>query len=371
MSTPSTELYHRRAGAGRLLLAAARSARSQPVLTAIVALIAAAVVAITLATAGRAVAAERAVLARFDALDITVVQVLDDTGEAGLDAADVGRVRRMTGVDWAIGIGPVVDVRLAGLRGEPVPSRVVVGSSDLLRVDNPAAGQAYVASASRTALGLTAASGAVETADGNQIPVTGSFTATGPLTSISDSVVVVDDAYTGPIRRLYLDVADPENIVAIAAAVAHVVGDRDGNRPRVEVSDDVALIRSAVRGELGGVSRVVVLQALAAGLVLGAITIFAGVQARRRDFGRRRALGATRGQLAALVVLQMLLVAIPGAAVGAVVGAVAAHRLAETWPGWSYPLAVAVLTVVAVAVAALPPAVVAAYRDPVEAIRVP
>lgn len=372
-SSPSTELYRARAGTGRLLLAAARGAASQPVLSAIVALIAGAVVVITLATAGRAVSTERAVLARFDALDITVVQVLDDEGDAGLDAADVARVQRLTGVDWAVGLGPVVDVRTAGLRGEPVPSRVVVGASDLLHIAAPASVQAYVSTASGAALGLPAASGAVETASGRQLPVAGWFTATGPLAGLADSVVVVDDAYDGPIRRLYVDAADPESVVAVAAAVAYAVGDRDrdGNRPRVEVSDDVALIRAAVRGELGGANRAIILQALGAGLVLGALTIFAGVQARRRDFGRRRALGATRTQLVRLVVLQMLLVAIPGAAVGAAVGAVVAERLSGSWPGWRYPLAVAVLAVLSVAAAALPPAVVAAFRDPVRAIRVP
>lgn len=368
---PSTDLYRRRGGLGRLLFAAGRSAVSQPVLSVIVAVIAMAVVGVTLATAGRAVSTERAVLARFDTVDLTVIQVLDDEGDAGLDADDVARVQRLTSVEWALGVGPVVDVRAAGLRGDPVPSRVITGTSDLLHIGAPSPGQAYVAAASQAALGLAVASGAVETTNGTQIAVVGSFEPAGPLVELAGSVVVPDPTYTGPLRRLYLQVTDPEDVISVAAAVGHAVGDRDGNRPRVEVADDVALIRSAVRGELGGASRAIVLQALAAGLVLGAITIFAGVQARRRDFGRRRALGATRGQLAGLVVLQMLLVAVPGAALGAVAGSVVAQRLSGTWPGWSYPLAVALLTVLAVASSALPPAVMAAFRDPVAAIRVP
>lgn len=370
-SSRSTELYRRRGGVGRLILAGGRSALSQPVLSVIIAVIAAAVVIVTLATAGRAVSTERAVLARFDAIDVTVLQVLDDEGDAGLDVADVERVRRVTGVDWALGLGPVVDVRLVGLRGTPVPSRLIAGSSELLRLSDRTDGSAYVAPPGQAALGLTAASGAVETSSGVQIPVSGSFTVAGPLADVATSVLVVDDTYDGPIRRVYVNVSDPENVVAVADAVAIVVGERDGSRPRVEVADDVALIRSAVRGELGGASRAIVLQALGAGLVLGAITIFAGVQARRRDFGRRRALGASRGQLVGLVVFQMLLVAAPGAAVGAIAGSVVAERLAGSWPGWSYPIAVAVLTVLAIAAAALPPAMVAAFRDPVAAIRVP
>jgi hypothetical protein len=48
-----------------------------------------------------------------------------------------------------------------------------------------------------------------------------------------------------------------------------------------------------------------------------------------------------------------------------------AKRFADSWPGWTYPIAVAVLTVLAIAAAALPPAMVAAFRDPVAATHVP
>jgi putative ABC transport system permease protein len=352
-------------------LAAARGARSQPVLSVVIALIAAATVIVTLATAGRTVSTQRAVLARFDTLALTVLLITDEEGRAGLDAADVARVRRLSGVDWALGVGPVIDVRTAGLRGTPVSSRVIVGGSDLLDVDQPVDGQAYVARPSQAALGLVTTSGAVETVGGAQFPVVGRFQAAGPLAELEDSVLVVDQSYDGPLRRLYLHATNPDDLLNVAAAAVLAVGDRDGARPRVEVSADVAAIRSAVRGELGGASRATVLQALAAGLVLGALTIFSGVQARRRDFGRRRALGATRGQLLALVVTQVLLAAIPGCAVGAVVGSVVSRQLAGTWPGLAYPAAIAVLGTLMLALAALPPALVAAYRDPVAAIRVP
>lgn len=370
-SSGSADLFRRRGGPLRVALAAGRGARSQPVLSVVIALIAAATVTVTLATAGRTVSTQRAVLARFDTLALTVLQVTDERGDAGLDAADVDRVRRLSGVDWALGIGPVHDVHTAGLAGTPVPSRVVVGRSDLLQVANPADGQAYIAEPSQAALALTTASGAVETVDGAQLPVVGWFTASGPLADLEDSVLVVDQSYDGPLRRLYLHATTADDLLNVAAAATHAVGDRDGVRPRVEVSADVAAIRAAVRGELGGAGRATVLQALAAGLVLGALTIFSGVQARRRDFGRRRALGATRAQLLGLVVTQVLAAAIPGCLFGAIIGSVVSRHLADNWPGIAYPAAVAVLGTLTLAAAALPPAIIAAHRDPVAAIRVP
>lgn len=67
----------------------------------------------------------------------------------------------------------------------------------------------------------------------------------------------------------------------------------------------------------------------------------------------------------------MLIAAVPGCLLGAAAGSIASRYLAETWPGLAYPLAVAVLAALMSAIAALPPAIVAAYRDPVAAIRVP
>lgn len=377
MTTSSTlpnsdrpDAYRQRGGPLRILVAATRTARSQPVLSVLVAFIAAATVFVTLITVGRTVGTQRAVLARFDTLEVTVIQVIDDQGDAGLDAADVSRVQALSGVDWAIGVGPIDDVRTAGLRGDPVPSRVVVGTSSLVSIGDRA-DSAYVGPGSQTALGLTVASGAVDFASGRQVPVVGAFRATGPLSGLETSVLLPERGYTGPVRRIYVHATSPDQVLAVAAAIGHAVGDSDGNRPQVQVADDVAAIRATVRGELGGAGRSLALQTLAGGLVIGAITIFAGVQARRRDFGRRRALGATRSQLIMLVVLQTLLAAAPGATVGAIAGAYTAHRLSDAWPGWSYPTAIGTLTLLALGGAAVVPALLAAYRDPVAALRLP
>lgn len=59
------------------------------------------------------------------------------------------------------------------------------------------------------------------------------------------------------------------------------------------------------------------LQALASGLGLMIAAVLAGVNARRRDFGRRRALGASRGHLFGLVIAQSLWSSLPGVTVGA------------------------------------------------------
>ncbi|MGH8874232.1 MAG: FtsX-like permease family protein [Acidimicrobiia bacterium] len=110
---------------------------------------------------------------------------------------------------------------------------------------------------------------------------------------------------------------------------------------------------------------------MGAGLALTALTIYAAVTTRRRDFGRRRALGASRPDIMILILAQSLTVALVGATGGIVAGTILVQRAVAAAPDAGFALAVGVLAVAVAAVAALGPAVVAAYRDPVRILRVP
>ncbi|MGI8723572.1 MAG: FtsX-like permease family protein [Geodermatophilaceae bacterium] len=59
----------------------------------------------------------------------------------------------------------------------------------------------------------------------------------------------------------------------------------------------------------------------------------------------RLTLGANRPQLVGVVIAQNAFGSCPGTVLGAVVGAVLVYLLAGTWPGWAFPRAIAVLTV--------------------------
>ncbi len=110
---------------------------------------------------------------------------------------------------------------------------------------------------------------------------------------------------------------------------------------------------------------------LAAGLLLVALTLIGAVSQRRRDFGRRRALRASRSTVVALVLLQTSAAALVGVAAGGVAGLVLVNRLAGSLPSPGFTFGVVVLTLLTALLAAVPPAVLAAYRDPVRILRVP
>lgn len=110
---------------------------------------------------------------------------------------------------------------------------------------------------------------------------------------------------------------------------------------------------------------------LSGGLVLVALTVYGSVTLQRQDFGRRRALGATRTGIVTLVTVQNMLVAVIGALLGLAVAAAVALWRNDLGPSPTFALAVGVLAVIATGAAAVIPAVVAAHRDPVRVLRVP
>jgi putative ABC transport system permease protein len=126
-----------------------------------------------------------------------------------------------------------------------------------------------------------------------------------------------------------------------------------------------------VSDEISARDRLLVLALLGAAMVLACLVVFAGTIGSRRDFGRRRALGATRGQLTLLVMAAMFWPALLGAAAGVLarwaylgsqLGHVADPRI---------PTAVGVLVVLGLTAISALPAIHAATRDPLRVLRVP
>lgn len=347
-------------------------------LSAMVMLLTGGVVAATLATSGRTVASERSVLSAIDDHDLTSITILDDAGTGSMDSALVQQLAQLNTVTGVVGLGPVEDLRPLDTPGaDPVAGRRFVGWSpllswreDLQEVATEVTGTpvAVIGREASKITGLVDSAGALENLRGLEVPIIGDFVAQDSLAQLANSVLIHDPAFAGPLRRVTLQVQNPEDIEPTAAALTSMTSDPG---LRIVVADDLARIRAAVHGELGGATRATVIQTLAIGLVLVAVVMYASLHATRRDFGRRRALGATRSQLVTIVLLHVTYASLAGATLGAVTGSCVTYLLTGTWPGWAYPLAVSVLAVLTNLLAAAIPAGLAARRDPVLALRVP
>ena len=206
---------------------------------------------------------------------------------------------------------------------------------------------------------------------GADLAVVGWFHAADPLTFLNRSVLAAPPDTGGVLQSIHVLARRPEDVAPLAESVRTVLGPEDPASVVVETSATLAEIRFAVQGELGEYGRQLVLMVLGAGLVLVALNVYGTVTTRRRDFGRRRALGADRAAIAVLVTVQTLITGVVGAVLGSSVGSAVIWRVTGGPPDTAFVVAVAVLAVTATVLGALPPAVVAARRDPVRVLRVP
>ncbi|MGH8774318.1 MAG: FtsX-like permease family protein [Jiangellaceae bacterium] len=372
---PSLRSDVRRVGA--LLAEAARAAASQRAWSVVTALIVAAVTGVILATTGQTAAAERQVLARIDEAGSRTIEVSDanNTGVIGTDIVPV--IERMSGTDWVVGLGQASDGRnsAVGDGGEPVPFWPVYGELPTIveLPDRPVAvGEGVAGPVGASSLGALEGYGAVDLATGEQVPLVGLLEASDPLAFLEDGGLIIADVAEGTsIQRLVVVARTAGEASALSAAVVAAIGPSDPTDLRVTSPEALAELQAVVAGDLGQYGRELLLAVLGVGLLLVAGAVLGQVLLRRRDLGRRRALGATRSTIVGLIVAQTGLVATVGAVLGGAAGLGLAWRATGTLPGWAFVAGTAVLAVLCAILAAVPPAVVAAIRDPIRVLRTP
>ncbi|KSW21268.1 hypothetical protein ATM99_14530 [Cellulomonas sp. B6] len=355
---------------------ALRSAAAQPVVTGTTAVVTALVCLVVLLTAGRAAAAERAVVASIDAVGTRLITVSDPQGQAAIDPETVDQVAALEGVRWAFGLGPASDGRSVALPGRAgvAAMRPVVGDlpseAAAVRGRAPrAVGEAVAGTDAAAALRLVDGAGAVS--DGSTVVGVVGVVDTGEDLGFLDALVLYRAASVPTLSQVYVLADDASTVPELQRRIAATVRAGEPSRVQVEASAGVLRLRDAVAGALGASSRQLMLGVLGGGLVLVSVTVLSAVQGRRRDLGRRRAVGASRSAIVVLVLLQTAVAGVMGALVGSVGGVAAVALATGVAPPGSFSAGVAVATVLIGLVGAAPPALLAAYRDPVRILRVP
>ncbi|WP_199042528.1 FtsX-like permease family protein [Glycomyces salinus] len=364
-----------------ILREAAASARSQMVASGLTFAVVAGMCIAVLLTTGRTVAAEEAALEAIDAAGTRSITVRSSDTRS-LTAGLLDRLVTIDGIESLAGFGPVTDVRNAHVPdGEPVPSRTAfgeLGGHRLIELDG-VPNAAIASDVASETLRLRDGVGAVTNADGFELEVIGSIAIPEHL-GFMDRIVVVpsstEEALAGttpdaPISLLVVQADSPGQVEALTEVLREYLSDADLQAVSIETSAELAAVRSAVSGELGQYGRTTVLGILAVSALVIGINILALAIMRRKDFGRRRALGARRSLIIALLLAQVGITAGMGAVTASVATTMISAMLNSPFPGWGFTSAVAALGTLCAMAAAMPPAVYAARREPLHELRVP
>lgn len=350
----------------------AASALGQRVSTAMTLLFVLSATAVVLVTAGRAAGAEAAVLADIDAVGTRTLTVRVTIPHDDFTASLVDRIAAYDIVDEVTGFGPATDVT-ATPGSTPVAMRTVYGSlaGEPLA---PVAGtpQALATSDAVAALGLLTGQGSVYDTSGTETLITGAIELPAHLASMDPVVLIPGQSHTQePVVTITAVAHQPADLPLLTQLVSDALSDVDPATVKIETSQRLAELRGVLEGQLTRQNHTLVLGILIGSAFAIMVNVWSLALTRRKDFGRRRALGATRTMILGLLTGQVAVVATVGAIAGVATGAAVIAITGDPLPPISYLIAVAAAFITTATATAAIPAIWAANRDPLTELRVP
>lgn len=356
---------------------AVSSAISQPVASVLTILMVAGMVIAVMLTTGRTVGAEQQVLGSIDSAGTRSITVRAEDG-AGLTSDVLDRIAGIEGIEWAGAFSSATDATNSlVLDGTRVPVRYAYGSH-LERLGIPAdspvpGGLAYASPTAVGQLGTPDLAGGITLTNGATYGLAGQLNTPDFLSGFEPLVLIPQpDPTGGETVNIIVVIADaPEHVAPVSDAVLSVLAPDDPTKVGVQTSEALASLRALVQGQLGSFSRGLVLALVAVTAALVAILLYGLVMMRRKDFGRRRALGATRGLIIGLLVTQTGILACVGTVAGLAASSITLALSGDPQPGPTFSTALGILAIAAATIAALIPATIASRREPIRELRVP
>lgn len=352
------------------------SARSQAVASVLTILMITGMVATVMLTTGRTVAAEQDVLGSIDGAGTRTIQVRAED-DAGLTSDVIDRIAGVEGIEWAAAFSSARDAANVVTDGTRVPVRTVYGR-DLSRIGIPdtvlePGVSTYASAQALEQFGMPDAAGAAVTVVGAApLTIAGRLDVPDFLAGLEPVALtpILDSTGDDTVNLLLVIAESPELVAPVSAATLSMLAVDDPTKVTVQTSETLANLRAIIQSQLGTFSRGLVLGLLAVTGALVAVILYGLVIMRRKDFGRRRALGASRGFIVALLLTQTALLAAAGIAIGlaASLGTLLVTR--DPLPGLAFTLAVSTLAAATALLAALAPAIAASRREPIRELRV-
>lgn len=353
------------------------SGKSMPVAFAVTFVVVTAMVIAIMVTTGRVVGAERQVLTTIDSAGTRTIVVRAEKN-AGLTTAVLGRLNNIAGIAWIGAFGEAADTsNLHSPDGNRVATRSLY-TTDMaqlgIRFPNEMFGdEVYLSELAMKRLGLLEGAGAVVDDAGRSYSVKGKLQTPAFLQELEPLALVPQAEITAEQEiAMLIVVADTPSLVAsIGETVTSVLDVQDMSQVYIETSAAYAELRGIIEGQLATAGRTMVVFITLLSATLVSLLLFGLVMLRRKDYGRRRALGASQGLIIKLVTLQTLLPALGGAICGTLISLTLLIVWRDPLPDIMFCLAVIVLALCTAFVAAIVPALYAAHRQPLQELRVP
>lgn len=361
----------------------AASAKAGRVFSVITALISVAATAGIIVTHGKAAAAQSSVMSHIESQDTRGITITQVKPEGELTTDSLRLITQLPETESAIGFLKTYDyVAAANPNSKKLAVRTIVGTVNRKPVNAIVpAGTAKLSAAASQEVGLPPGVGSLARPDGPDLQVSGTWN-TPPFLAELEPLAVTVSADAAPrtaeprATAQKLDtikiVANDASSVKLITKVAEKIA--EANPPgtiQVTTSAQMAALQGAISGQLTSQTYGALMAALGAATTAISLNVWGFALARRKDFGRRRALGATRTMLVSLIVGQVTLTSCAGIVGGVATGLAILYRSASPLPGVEYVIPLAIVLAIAAMAAASIPATFAAYRDPLSELRVP
>lgn len=362
-----------------LLREALATAWASKVPSALVCLITAAMCIMTISTVGRTAAAEEQVAQRIDSSGARQLVVTDKKADGLISESIISMASNFSVIERSVGLGSPTDVKnlAIGEGATPVPAWAVIGDigsvAQLEAGRYPGPGEALVSTQALRKLGMQYPVGAVRIANAD-IPVdfaiVGSYTPRDPFTDLDQGVIY--EAQSGSsATNLHLILNDASQAAVAQGSVLSLFGQlADPEAISVRSPLQMAKLHDEIVGDLGSFGKSLLYGALGIGSLLVAVVVFADILVRRKDLGRRRALGATRSDIVTLMLIRTLIPAVAGALVG-MLGGLGITVSTGSVPPFAFCLGIVILALLSAGASSLVPAAYAANADPVKVLRTP
>lgn len=360
--------------AAALMREAVLTAKSQPAGSIVSIIMIAGMCAAVLLTTGRTVGAEQSVLGSIDSAGTRSIVVRAEP-DAGLTSDVLDRIGNIKGIEWAGGFGTITDVQNTAIPGgTKVPLRLAWGHSlGPLGIASvaPTGDSVYASTDALTQLGFESPAGGVANATA-AYSVVGTASVPSYLGFLEPVLLAPQlDSEPGAMSVLVVVAETPNLVAPVSEAILSVLAVDDSSKITLETSESLATLRALIEGQLGEFGRSLTLVIFGITAALTAAILYGLVLLRRKDFGRRRALGASQRLIAILLLTQMSILSTIGAGIGCATALIILTASGDPLPGADYTWGVAILATFVGTAAALTPALAAARRDPLTELRVP